>query len=126
MTLTPSMIYLVHLVGELRWLANFSIFASLAVAAGAVFNASAIRDRHDCDEPRNVLRVKKLFRAAKIAAFVAVFVGVVSVVIPSRTTLAAMYVLPPIVNSELVQDLPKELVDLARAYVKELVEEKRK
>lgn len=126
MTLTPSMIYLVHLVGELRWLAYFSIFASLAVAAGAAFNASTIMDRYDCDEHINVLRVKKLFRAAKIAAFVAVFAGVVSVVIPSRTTLAAMYVLPPIVNSELVQDLPKELVDLARAYVKELVEEKRK
>lgn len=126
MTLTPSMIYLVHFVGELRWLANFTIFASLVVTFGAVFFAVTSLDSYDCDTPKKVSGRKKLFRVAKIAGIVAAFAGAVAVVTPSRTTLAAMYVLPPIVNSELVQDLPKELVDLARAYIKELTEEKRK
>lgn len=37
-----------------------------------------------------------------------------------------MYVLPAVVNSELVQELPGELVELARGYVKNLIEEQKK
>ena len=40
--------------------------------------------------------------------------------VPSGKTLAAMYVIPPIVNSAAVQELPSELVDVAREWLDEL------
>lgn len=40
--------------------------------------------------------------------------------IPSGKTLAAMYVIPPIVNSSAVQELPSELVEVAREWLDEL------
>lgn len=38
--------------------------------------------------------------------------------VPRSETLAAMWVLPPLVNSESVQKLPGELIDYARAWLK--------
>lgn len=61
----------------------------------------------------------------KVVAATAVC-GAITILVPSSTTLAAMYVLPAVVNSELVQELPGELVELARGYVKNLIEEQKK
>lgn len=38
--------------------------------------------------------------------------------VPRSEALAAMWVLPPLVNSESVQKLPGELIDYARAWLK--------
>ena len=42
---------------------------------------------------------------------------IICLFVPSGKVLAAMYVLPKVVNSELIQELPKEFVDYARQYV---------
>lgn len=45
----------------------------------------------------------------------------VVIFVPSGKVLAAMYVLPAIVNSSLVQELPGEAVEAARAYIRDLL-----
>ena len=39
--------------------------------------------------------------------------------IPSSKTLAAMYIIPPIANNQAVQELPKEVLNFVKEYLKD-------
>ena len=65
---------------------------------------------------------KEAFAAKRIMKFCCpLLVGALGVILtPSTKTLAAMIVLPAIVNSEAVQQIPGELTTLAREWLQEL------
>lgn len=106
MTLEPWMIYL---VGQCDGLCKG--FSFLAVILGGFGIAGLV---YSSD---NYGRFSRW--AVALTAF-ALLLMIATTFIPSTKTAAAMLVLPPIVNSEAAQTLPKELTDLARDWIREL------
>ena len=115
MTLEPWMIYLVALVDKMLDVVNSLTFLLSAITVLAIFSVFVSMDDHE-NKPYAFCKkhIKKWFVAL-------VIVSVVQTFVPSGKVLAAMYVLPPIVNSAAVQELPAELVELARAYIKDTI-----
>lgn len=111
MEITPGFIYLVavlenanvaqHLIGTLAAITLIiCVFTSLESYDGR------IRAKH--------------YGYAKYSLIALLAIGLLQVFLPSGKTLAAMYILPPIVNSDAVQKLPSELTDLAIEWLREL------
>lgn len=125
MTITPWTIYLITLLGDVRVAARLLTVVGAAVVALQVLYACLCFDvaMNDGTVIEKLKEMKGFFK--KVVAATAVC-GAITILVPSSTTLAAMYVLPAVVNSELVQELPGELVELARGYVKSLIEEQKK
>lgn len=65
--------------------------------------------------------LRHLFRAFLWTVAACVFV---TIFVPSGKVLTAMYVLPPVVNSDAVQKLPAEVVELMRQYIKDVLNTK--
>lgn len=125
MTITPWTIYLITLLGDVRVAARLLTIVGAAVVALQVLYACLCYDvaMNNGTVIEKLKEMKGFFK--KVVAGTAVC-GAITILVPSSTTLAAMYVLPAVVNSELVQELPGELVELARGYVKNLIEEQKK
>lgn len=125
MTITPWTIYLITLLGDVRVAARLLTIVGAAVVVLQVLYACLCYDvaMNNGTVIEKLKEMKGLFK--KVVAGTAVC-GAITILVPSSTTLAAMYVLPAVVNSELVQELPGELVELARGYVKNLIEEQKK
>lgn len=125
MTITPWTIYLITLLGDVRVAAGLLTSVGVAVIALQVLYACLCYDvaMNNGTVIEKLKEMKGFFK--KVVAGTAVC-GAITILVPSSTTLAAMYVLPAVVNSELVQELPGELVELARGYVKNLIEEQKK
>lgn len=118
MTLEPWMIYLVALSDKLIAFAGVAV---AALASVAVLTALLIPMFYDiCGTKENALLLfaKKYFKTWLITL---IAISTIPVIVPSSKVLAAMYVLPPIVNSAAVQELPAELVELARAHIKDTI-----
>lgn len=125
MTITPWTIYLITLLGDVRVAARLLTIVGAAVVVLQVLYACLCYDvaMNNGTVIEKLKEMKGFFK--KVVAGTAVC-GAITILVPSSTTLAAMYVLPAVVNSELVQELPGELVELARGYVKNLIEEQKK
>lgn len=125
MTITPWTIYLITLLGDVRVAAGLLTSVGAAVVVLQVLYACLCYDvaMNNGTVIEKLKEMKGFFK--KVVAGTAVC-GAITILVPSSTTLAAMYVLPAVVNSELVQELPGELVELARGYVKNLIEEQKK
>lgn len=112
MEITPGFIYLVatleNLKSALPRLAGSAVVLSFASFSWAYLVAETVRNRETS------LKIAKISLVALLGAIL------LNVFIPSGKTLAAMYILPPIVNSEAVQKLPSELTDLAIEWLREL------
>lgn len=116
MEITPWTIYLIEVVGAVGELAKIIAVVLMIYSAFLIF-ATVIATDGYMPKIREVAQgTKKLLIVSAICAFV-------SILAPSRTTLAAMYVIPMITNSEVVQQLPKELVALAKVYLQKLEKE---
>lgn len=95
---------------------SLSIIATVVLCLGALFaffffvGMVTVEGRN----PREVLSCTPF----KIIATAFAISGLVVVFVPSGKALAAMYIIPKVVNSEMVQELPKEAVEYAREYVK--------
>ena len=112
MEITPGFIYLVTVLENLKFAFPMMVFTAFCVLIGswswASMCAETLRERETS------LKIAKLSVLAVLGfVFLQIF-------IPSGKTLAAMYILPPIVNSEAVQKLPSELTDLAIEWLREL------
>ena len=103
MTLSAWMIYAADVCTSLCVAANIGIFLSLTVLFLALVTWPALHEY-----------VRLISWTLAACLIVAIFV-------PSGKVLAAMYVLPAIVNSSLVQELPGEAVEAARAYIRDLL-----
>lgn len=100
MTLSAWMIYAADVCTSLCVVASIGLF----VCAAFLFVAFV--------EKRDSVRVIAWAMAACLT---------VVIFVPSGKVLAAMYVLPAIVNSSAVQELPGEVVEAARAYIRDLL-----
>ncbi|MGN1149481.1 MAG: hypothetical protein ACI4SY_02105 [Sutterella sp.] len=103
MTLSPWMVYAADVCTSLCVVASIGLFLSGAALFVALVTWPMMYDR---------VRV--------IVWTLAAYLTVV-IFVPSGKVLAAMYVLPAIVNSAAVQELPAEAVEAARAYIRDLL-----
>ena len=103
MTLSPWMIYAADVCTSLCVVASIGLFFSLVSLFIVFVTWPEFRDR-----------VRLLAWTLAVCMTVVIFV-------PSGKVLAAMYVLPAIVNSAAVQELPREVVEAARTYIRDLL-----
>ena len=106
MTLSPWMIYLADVCTSL------CIVANIGLGVCSVFLFVVLVTWPDLR-----YRLRAIAWTLAACVFVTIFV-------PSGKVLTAMYVLPPIVNSDAVQKLPDEAVDLMRQYIKDVLKVK--
>ena len=111
MEITPGFIYLVAVLENVK--IALGLIAILAVFCLASCGFSSI-ESYD-----GRIRVKH-YGYVKYSLIALLAIGLLQVFLPSGKTLAALYILPPIVNSEAVQKLPSELTDLAIEWLREL------
>lgn len=111
MEITPGFIYLVTVLENVKialgLIAILSVFCLLSCGFLSI-------ESHDARTRA------KYYGYVKYSLIALLAVGLLQVFLPSGRALAAMYILPPIVNSEAVQKLPSELTDLAIEWLREL------
>ena len=66
----------------------------------------------------NSCGTKEERKSISIAAGISAFLAVALVMTPTSKTACAMIVLPAVVNSEVVQNLPKDVVEYAKDWLK--------
>ncbi len=106
---TPFDIYLIGLVGDLC-----PFFFVLTV----FFLGLSLSAYHD--STKNIENSEKDEKAAIQSLWICLFFMVSTVLIPSSKTLAAMYVLPPVLKSvqgnKQIQQIPQAVLDLIKSY----------
>lgn len=103
MTLSPWMIYAADVCTSLCVVASIGLFLCSASLFVAMVTWPVMRDR-----------MRMIAWTLGACLTIVIFV-------PSGKVLAAMYVLPAIVNSAAVQELPAEAVEAARAYIRDML-----
>jgi hypothetical protein len=58
-------------------------------------------------------------KALKIPFIIAIICGLIAIFTPSSKTVAAMVVIPPIVNNEQLQELPNNVLEFINEYLKD-------
>ena len=111
MTLTAFDIYLVSVCGNINTIAILIIFLSISV----LLILLVLYILGDKDE--QVAAIQQ----GKFTSIILAITLAIATLIPSSKTLAAMYVLPAVVNSDFIQKLPSDISALAQAYVKDLL-----
>ena len=112
MTITAFDIWFIGLLDHL----NFVLFVASFFSFAAAFFVTCV---HVVDKLFS-------FKQAVFSIAVAVTLVIAWVATPNTKTAAAMIVLPAIVNSEVVQELPREAVDAARSWLKDVVKGEQK
>ena len=119
MTLSAWDIYLVTRMDSLNF---FFTLVTILSAVCIVFFVFCWIDAGCSWHSKEEVKEKRAFAAKRIMIFFCpLLVGAFGAILtPSTKTLAAMIVLPAIVNSEAVQQIPSELTTLAREWLQEL------
>lgn len=113
MNLTALDVYLVSLVGDLAGM--FAIVAGLSIIACILFLMKYFDDAEYDRYEKAKLDLKYVKRAATVLGLSVVL----ATLTPSRETLAAMYIIPAVANSEFVsKDLPEAGKQLIKVAVK--------
>ena len=115
MEITPLTIYLFYLIDALKT-ASYPIIGLCGFLT--VLSAIGWQMTHSDSwvSPRTVRMFTKTFKIASITGLCAL---VANIAIPSGKVMVAMYVVPKVVNNESVQQLPGEILDFIRSYLKE-------
>lgn len=111
MTLSPLMIYFIGVCDALVFVVTFIFICFLFALLLLPVILAGVEELHE-------LKIEKMTVVKTIVGGLIVSLFL-CVLIPDRKTLIAMYVLPPIVNSEAVQELPADILDFVRDYLKE-------
>lgn len=110
--LTPAMVYWLGVVDSMKtWVL---VLSELSMISGVI--ALVI---YSFQYTENGVNYPKIGKLAIILISVGLMALTIRVFIPNGKTIAAMYVLPPIVNNESVQALPSEVLDFVRGYIKQ-------
>jgi hypothetical protein len=118
--MTAMEVYWVMQLDTIRFGANTILFVIGMVSAFVlIIGITGSTAPNDTLFPRAA--AVKCVRSGVYGAAVSFVIGVLVIFIPSSRTVAAMYILPAIVNSEDVQLEMKEIYDLAKDGLKSLV-----
>lgn len=109
MEISPLIIYVIGLVDKLQFV--FLVLTIFGAIGSFMFFSCGISD-DECDSDAKMFKswFKRLLAAT-------IFSLICAVAIPSSKTLIAMYVIPPIAKSEVVNEIPDVLMDFVKSYV---------
>ena len=120
MTISAWTIYWITRLDEISILLTISFVLIAIVTVFFCFSWVANRDDYERQYHNGVEKQKTAVGLLKWLVPVLIAVGLTNALIPNTKQAAAMYVLPAIVNSDAVQQLPGELTILAREWLHEL------
>ena len=120
MTISAWTIYWITRLDEISILLTISFVLIAIVTVFFCFSWVANRDDYERQYHNGVEKQKTAVGLLKWLVPVLIAVGLTNAFIPNTKQAAAMIVLPAIVNSEAVQQLPGELTTLAREWLQEL------
>lgn len=120
MTISAWTIYWITRLDEISILLTISFVLIAIVTVFFCFSWVANRDDYERPYHNGVEKQKTAVGLLKWLVPVLIAVGLTNAFIPNTKQAAAMIVLPAIVNSEAVQELPSELTILARQWLHEL------
>ena len=114
MEITPLTVYLLYLLENLHSASKIIIVLSIAIIlVSGTWLATVDESWVNPKTIPKVTRTLKIFIIVFICSFIA------KSVIPNGKILVAMYIIPKVVNNEAVQQLPGELLEFVRSYLKE-------
>ena len=102
--ISPWLIYFIGIADKVG-----EVFAFISIA---LFSFSAFLFIGVIEEQLDINTFKKYVLIASICGLIAIFT-------PSSKTVAAMVVIPPIVNNEQVQQLPNNVLEFINDYLKD-------
>jgi len=107
-------IYLIGLVDDLKYVLGFlgGLFTLIVVGAWVAVYINKE------DVPDYILIIKRL----KIGAVCSVAGIIISIFTPSSYTIAAMYVIPKIINNEGLQKLPEKMINVLNSKLDKWME----
>lgn len=120
MTISAWTIYWITRLDEISILLTISFVLIAIVTVFFCFSLVANRDDYERQYHNGVEKQKTAVGLLKWLVPVLIAVGLTNALIPNTKQAAAMYVLPAIVNSDAVQQLPGELTILALEWLHEL------
>ena len=120
MTLTAWDIYWVTRLDEISILLTVSFVLIAIVTVFFCFSWVANRDDYERRYHNGAEKQTTAVGLLKWLVPTLIAVGLINAFIPNTKQAAAMIVLPAIVNSEAVQQIPNELTTLAREWLQEL------
>lgn len=118
--MTALEVYLIGILDNIHGVLGFSIFASVAVI-GAVGIAVLVNCHDSSDIPNG------FWKHAKRAMLILMFLVAGKTLLPDTKLLAAMYIIPAVVNNEKVATMGTSLLEtlttLTNKWMKEVIEE---
>lgn len=113
MEVTAFNIYLFGVLLELRHFFGTVMIFAIVGGIVAFFMTPVICDM---DDAKLAKTIKKIFLTALIVLFIGVIGKSLS---PSKEIATAMFIVPPVVNNEKVQELPENVLDFINSWLKE-------
>ena len=115
MEITPLTLYLFYLFDAIKDACGPLVFLTGILSVASVLGwFMANGDPYISREATN-----RFVKVGKIALIVCVCTFVANIALPSGKAMVAMYVVPKVVNNEVAQQLPGEILDFIRSYLKE-------
>lgn len=113
MEVTAFNIYLFGVLLELRHLFGTVMIFAIVGGIVAFFMTPVICDM---DDAKLAKTIKKIFLTALIVLLIGVIGKSLS---PSKEIATAMFIVPPVVNNQKVQELPENVLDFVNSWLKE-------
>ncbi len=112
----PFVLYLITRCSAINTAAG--IIATLSALAGSLLVVFCIAEKHDNPDGSVLLKSLKCWRNTLLTAFCISLP--IYLAMPTTQEAAAIYVLPQLANSKIVQEESAELYTLAKEYLKSL------
>lgn len=115
MEITPLTLYLFYLFDAIKDACAPLVFLTGILSVASVLGwFMANGDPYISREATN-----RFVKVGKTAFIICVCAFVTNIALPSGKAMVAMYIVPKVVNNEAVQQLPCEILDFIRSYLKE-------
>lgn len=122
MTISPLEIYLISLVDKIDAITEVIIFLG-GLASGILLTFWMIGKAESYKTEEDDRTLKRLWRCFKIAATCVICSTLINTFIPSSKTIAAMYLIPAIVNNEHIQNSTSNALKMLEGLTKEWLED---
>lgn len=110
MEITPSLIYFISTIGTLKYIC-ITILILLVILSSIIGIAIWIESPNYYEDNK---------RAPICVGIILSIFLLLSTLLPSSKTMCAMYIIPVIANNKTIQEIPNELLDLAKLWLVEL------
>ena len=122
MTISPLEIYFISLVDKIGAISEIVIFLSF-IAGGAFLFFWLIGKAESYKTEEDERMLKRLWRCLKLAITCIICGTLINTFVPSSKTIAAMYLIPAIVNNEHIQNSTSNALKMLEGLTKEWLED---